>query len=277
MGLAVLHTLLFIVIAVAVIGGRVHADGLGPGPYHGYVAKDRWGRHVFHTGPYHLFIADGPARELAKFEGRPIRLNVTKMWQEVNPGGAVIEAIGEVVPSTPALIYEAVVVENRVRSGEGIELRLTVRNRSKKLVELKPWDLAVATVTNSLPTVPGWRDPDGRAYWYYGDGVSPRHDRTTFWKIGCHVTEVAWNPERFVAGGENVQVGNRQPSINGSDRPIILEPGGFVTFEMNFGEELPPGEYEALFYQPTGNFSSPAGPSSARIPFDIVKTSAMPP
>jgi hypothetical protein len=241
----------------------------GPGVYRGYVATDRWGQHVFHSGPYHLFMTDEVAEALAQYRGKPIELKVSCMSQPMNPGAGRICGFEQatVKGSDADLELSATLESAKVEQGQGVTVHLSVRNKSDDLVVVPTWPLALVLVTNApfSNDAIGYKDPDGYGYWKYKerylefgwprDGARPP-------TVACREIRLRWSPEYMAALGSRIR-------IHGDHAVTILAGGRFEATEI-IGKELLPGEYEVFFCMERDNFGAPAGPMSARLPFDVV-------
>lgn len=290
---------LFFLAAVEVLFPNIARAGyIGPGTYYGYVAVDRWKQDVFHTGPYHLFMSDEVARDLAQYRGKPLELNVTQVDQPMNPGGAMIRQIGKVAvkPGEPGLVLSLKPVSQKVEKGKGISVKASLRNESDRDIEIRTQSLALVLVTNKpFPnSAIGYKDPGGRAYWYYGSSYQsyekrPPHERLVLrpfsrkiappdtWeyrfvshRVACR--EIApWSGRQLIEQGEKIKPSKRGLMVNGS---VVIEPKGQFETTVTVGKELLAGEYEIFFHVNKGNLSYGPGPMSKRIPFDVVGSPA---
>ena len=263
---------------VAAVMGAALAEEIGPGEYQGYFTTDRWGRAVFHTGPYHLFVSDAAAAQLKGLTGTPLKLDVTDVDQPQNPGGACIERVGKVTKlPAPPLVLKATAKEQKVEAGRGVALELVVSNQSDRPLEVSPEQLALVLVTDSpFPnSAIGYEDPHDRAFWYYryayrdaarGEGKAP------VLQIACREVIPPWEPDVYARDGKGVRVGPEKPTHQdpGTYRPVILAPRGSFSFEYTVGTELPPGEYEVFLCNRGGNLSDVPGAVSERVAFDVV-------
>lgn len=252
--------------------------------YSGYMAKDRWGRYLFHKGPYHLLLSDEAAKKLKKFTGKPIEINVKEMYQLINPGGATIKTIKRVLIKgvLKNLKLSISSTETRVAQGKGVKLRLSLENKSKKTATFLPGTLALCIVTRDprRNDVIGYRGRGGRAYWYYTDTFF-RHDSfKNPERIACHRIILPITGKEIVDKGKRLQLtpekkvyknlyGVEPEAVSFHDSPVIIKPKGVFSTEYLIGTELPTGEYEIFLYVTNGNFSYPAAPMSKRLPFDV--------
>jgi len=252
------------------------AEELGPGVYFGYFNVDRWGQKVFHNGPYHMFVSNEVAKQLQTHTGKPLKLDVWKVHQPVNPGGGIVQGISSISATKhQGLVLDAASKSARRRQGKGLPVRLTVRNTSTENITLRPRDFGFVLVTNSpfSNDAIGYRDPEGRAYWYYQTSVVSLRGKRPPLRAACRQVLLPWTPQNYAASGQDVAVGRKTPTHHhpGVYFPLHIKPGGKFETTVVVGRELLPGEYEVFFYQPSGNFSHAAGPMSKRIAFEVVE------
>ena len=130
---------------------KADAENIARGSYHGYFNTTRWKQNIFHTGPYHLFVSAAVARTVEGLRQKPLKVEVTKMSQPINPGAGRIEEIGKVFENDgdPGLKLAVDPLARKVVQGKGLELKLTVRNKSHKPVTIRARQLAIVLVTDS--------------------------------------------------------------------------------------------------------------------------------
>ena len=219
---------------------RVQAEILGPGTYHGYFTVTRWGHKVFHLGPYHLFVSDSAAKVLKKHRGKPLELKVSKLSQPINPGAGLVDGIAELSEKGVArgLILSAILKSEKPLQAEGILLNLSLRNDSEKAITIWPSTLAIALVTDSPFSNKdiGYKDPDGRAYWYdsYTDHLFQKGKKPR--RIACRRIILPWAGKDLVSQGHNIRVADKDRGFRG---PIVIEPQGRFEAEYVAGSYCP--------------------------------------
>jgi len=253
-------------LALSFAGAGASAGELGPGVYHGYVAVDRWGQKVFHTGPYHLFLSDEVYEKLKDRTGQSLRLTVSQIDQPMNPGAGMIRAFSKVEEKGPSPNVEvtATCPRTRVKAGEGAELKIRINNIGTAPVTLFPGAFAAILVTRDGPSPKGYKDPDDGAYWYYqytyrghfGEEANPL-------RVACRRVILGPRVERMLVSGLVVLRGAR-----GWDK-VILPAKADLVFTARVGKLLPPGDYQVFAWYSTNNFSHSSGPMSSRIDIKV--------
>ncbi len=257
------------------LGSGSMAEELGPGVYFGYFNVDRWGQKVFHAGPHHLFVSEDVAAQLKTHVGKPLKLDVKDVYQPRNPGGGIIQKVSDVsTTKSSGLVLDAETDSHKVERGKGTPVRLAVRNGSSEEITLHPRSLAYVVVTRApFPNAAiGYKDPDGRAYWYYQTSMRSQGQGRPMLRSACRQVLLSWTPQEYAENGEGVRVGDRTPTHHapGVYYPLHMKPGGRFETTVIVGRELLPREYEVFFYQPSGNLSTEVGAISKRLPFDVV-------
>lgn len=263
-----------VVAACLALSCRVgRAEILGPATYHGYFARDRWGRNVFHLGPYHLFVSDDVAKTLAEHAGKPLEVEVTRMSQPRNPGAGMIMSVGRVAVKGAAsgLVLSARLNAPKVVEGEGVEFQLSVRNRSSAEITVDPRAFTVVLVTDTpfANSAIGYKDPEDRAYWYhrytYGriEFGGPRKPL----RVACREFRLGWKAQDLISRGKGITLAK---GIRGRNGWTTFAPGAVLEVKHSIGTELLPDDYEAFFYGATGNLSHTPGPMSSRVSFDVI-------
>jgi len=76
--------ILFFAVATALSGIR------SPGKYSGIVVFDRWDTCYLYSGTYLMYVSEAKKALLRKYAGRSIQLDVTEVFQPINPGDGLI-------------------------------------------------------------------------------------------------------------------------------------------------------------------------------------------
>jgi len=251
----------------------VQAEVLGSGTYHGYFTVTRWGHKVFHLGPYHLFVSDAAGKVLEKHIGKPLELKVSKVSQPINPGAGRVEEIADACEKGVArgLILSAKLKSKSVPQGQGILLHLSLHNDSEESITIWPGTLAIVLVSDSPFSNKdiGYKDPDGRAYWYYSYSYHPFTFGEKPMTIACREIILPWTAKDLVIHGHNIRVADEDRGFRG---PIVIDAKGKFEADYVAGKELLPDDYEVFFYITSGNLSSVPGPMSDRLPFDVIES-----
>lgn len=265
---------LFLVGALLASSHTVRAERLGPGTFNGYFHHYRWGTNVLHLGPYHLFVSDGVAKQLAEHRGKPLQVEVSEVSQPTNPGAGLIaevKSVKEIPCSLAGVSLVAKLDADRSVQGAGITVNLTVQNKSKESVTLRPEDMALSFVTDSPHPQQNadFKDPDDRAYWYYSYGyvdwdAAPRIEKV----VCCHEIILKELGKPLSSRGEKSE---EQDRGQGYATHVTIEPGGWHEAKYVIAKDLSPDQYELFCYVKTGNLSSQPGPMTERLPFDIVE------
>lgn len=244
---------------------------IAPGTYRGYFTRTRWKQTVFHTGPYHLFVADSAQKTIKNAWNKPLEIEVTEMSQPINPGAGLIEKIGSVTESSAAagLKLTAKLKASKVRQGEGIQLTLGLKNRADKSITIRASQLAVVLVTDSpfANSEINYKDPDDRSYWYYSyshRSIGPEAHRRL---NACREVIPPLTAKELVDDGQGMSLFNLNQDASAR---IVIAPGGSFSSKFVTGKELLPDDYEVFFLK-SGNLSYAPGPMSKRHPFDVVK------
>lgn len=259
---------LAIAIGLAATEG-LRAERMAPGPYNGYFSETRWGDQILHLGPYHTFVSEEAAKELARHKGKPLEVEVSDISQPLNPGAGMIRSVGEVKQhaSFPGLRIEAVVEIKKVKEGEGALVEITLKNETDEEIIIGSAKLAVVLVANSAANEKAieYEDPDDRAYWYYRYGFFSLGGKEKPRSILCHQVLLRWSDGKF----SGIEVDPARNRVMKGDR-ISVEANGTFSASYRAAKALPEGEYELFVYLTSGNLSSTPGPMSARLPFDVV-------
>ena len=230
-------------LLLAITSASCLAGSIGSGDYKGYFTKDRWGREVFCNECLVLFVSKDAARKLSPYAGRALLVKVAEMHQPMNPGGAMIRAIGpvSVLPSPVTLGLKP--RRAKVTQGQGLTLRLTVRNDEAKPLDLYSGMAKVALMTDSPSTKrpAGFIDPEDRAFWYHqntypGMPVEPALQMS----YGCRLIPI--NPTALSKNTHKVPSGS---DPTGLADVLTLEPKASCEGDVLIGKELPPGSYSA--------------------------------
>lgn len=252
---------------------NARAEIIAPGTYRGYFTTTRWDQAVFHTGPYHLFVADSARKSVDKLRHKPLEIDVTKISQPMNPGAGLIEEIGKVTEKGVAsgLKLTATLRSSKVRQGEGIRLTLGFENKSDKSIIVRANQLAVVLVTNSpfSNSDIDYKDPDDRSYWYYSYSYRAAVINAERLRIACREVTPLWTAKEFVERGSGIHLANANGDVTGR---IVISPDGKLSSDFVTGQRLLPDDYEVFFYLKSGNLSYAPGPVSKRLPFDVVKS-----
>lgn len=242
---------------------------LMPGVFEGYLREDRWGQKVFQTGPYGLFVADRVFEELRDRVGEPLALEVSDVYQPMNPGGGRIESVASVTDRPLATSIEVRVESSWVRPGEGVLVTLFVHNHAAPDLWWPPENV-VLVVTASKETVEA---EDRRASetvpgpevdrW---SEMSPWPYRSGFWAFLDPDEETLFLAARKIPiAWSEVELRHLDPC--GFPR---LPPGHTVVQETVAGADLPPGEYEIFAFWERPPFGdAPHGAMSNVVPFDV--------
>ena len=244
-------------LVLCVAGSMTRAEILGPGTYHGYFCENRWGQKVFHHGPYHYFVGDA-AKALEPHVGKPLEIEVLEMSQPMNPGAGLIQKVGKITEkeAVQGLTLTATLKSDQVAQGDGVTVRVTLRNGSAEEVEVRPRELAFMLVTDSPFSSDkiGYEHPEDRAFWYYSYGY------LSFGGDG---------------GAKVMRIACHQVDVLGKDKAIkSMKPKEVFEAEFTVGEKLLPDDYE-VFALLTPSYKSPlVGPMSKRLAFDVVAKEA---
>jgi hypothetical protein len=207
------------------------AEDIGPGTYHGSVATDRWGQHLFYDGTFTFYLSDAVAKQLAPFTGKRITVDATEVDQPMNPGGAMITRVGKVAEITPDPNLRLAV---QVKAGNEVTVTVTSPDGRRPQLQAGALRLVVATIGRYAQTPPGFQDPDNRAFWYYH--------------------EICWQ------GNTKLETACREIPLAESK-----ETGpGEEAFTTRVGDDLLPGEYEVYAYVMGKDY-----PQSSRVAFDV--------
>ena len=248
---------------------------LGPGTYEGQFTTDRWGQQVLHNGVSDLFLSDKVAQQLKVYEGKLLKVEVKKMYQPMNPGGGIIESIGNVVVKKETATSLKINIKTaKVKRGQGATLHLALQNVSKKQIEITPWELTLSIVTNKpfSNSDIGYKDPQDRAYWYYGSSVISKGKPDSWPRIAYREILLPWHPQQYAAQSLGVTVGPQTPTFKdpGTYNPLLIKPNGKLEFDITVGQELLPREYEVFFYLKSDSSDQQQGLISNRVEFDVV-------
>ncbi|PHR96629.1 MAG: hypothetical protein COA78_28580 [Blastopirellula sp.] len=264
---------LLLVILTLLSAETVSAEIIAPGKYHGYFETTRWKQTVFHHGTYHFFVSGSAAKQLEKYRGQPLEINVSKVSQPINPGAGLIQDIAVIKPKDTSgdLKLSLKLKTKKVVQGQGVSFHLSMENKSDHAIIILPYTLAVVLVTNSPFSNQeiNFEDPDDRAYWYYSYAYV---DFTRFGsinphRIACRQIKLSMTAAELVKHGEKVRLFTQDDSFDGK---VEIASGGNISVDFTVGKELLPDDYEVFFYQTSGNLSSVPGPRSKRHAFDVV-------
>jgi hypothetical protein len=231
-----------------------------PGKVKGTFTTDRWGRVIFsRNGTDVSFVSPAAAEALAKFAGQCVEINVGKWQQDMNPGGMMLDDVKSVEAITPSpdLVLKISPVSDKVEFGAGVTLKFSLENKSAKEQQLSVRRLLLCLATNKPVEPKGFRDPEGRAFWYHQEGM-----RKMSWAV--RDLPLALDAGKMLADGKKI----RRASREGDDNPILtVDAGGEYAVELTVARDLPVGEYEVFAVLPTKD----AGVMSARAAFDVVE------
>lgn len=120
----------------------VRAENIVPGAYYGAYHVDRWRQHRF--GEY-FFVSPDLSEQLRPVLHKPVRLEVAKVDQPINPGGAMFTAVEKVDLLPAPLKMSLRWVEPRdaagealrtVRLGEKAKIEVTIENSAGEEIEV---------------------------------------------------------------------------------------------------------------------------------------------
>lgn len=261
------------VLLAAALTHRSSAEWMPPRTYYGYFTADRWGQQVLFSGPYHLFVSDAVAKQLARYQGKPLELQISKIDQ-VSHDAHIVAAVDKVtlLGSFPGLRITANATSKTVRQGEGVRLRVTLRNDSKKEIILRPTSLELVVVTSDRApkSPPGYRGLSGTGYWY----VQDEYDRlnpdgsTTKFSFACHEVRNIFSDRDLAEKGKGISLADKYP-YTGSGA-VRIAPRGEFEADIVAATDLPAGQYEVFVCLSTGSFSQAAGPTSKRLKVDVI-------
>ncbi len=248
------------------------ADIISPGIYSGYFFVDRWGQAVLNHGSHYTFVSETMAARLRKHKGVPIKLNVTKILQPMNPGaGMITEAEDPLIEKSPLMNLKIRIEAKNtsVVQGRGIKLTVSCKNASQEQISVWPGALRVFLVTNRpFPNKAiGYKDPKDMAYWYY---QYVYHDFTHRRKltVASRGDRIPWSAKEMATHGKNLTT-KREPEKYG-DSVLVFGSGAEFRGKLVIGKKLLPREYEVFIYL---NSEFPC-PMSNRIAFDVVEEEA---
>lgn len=163
------------IFITTICSGTVHAEGVYPGEFRGTYHLDRWNQGRFG----YLFVAPELHERLQKTHGRPCILDVTKIDQPMNPGGAMATEIGEIryqsdIRSPVELCIQFDDESKAIKtltSDQTLQLRVTMTNRTAAAIPLAGGELLL-NVNFHYPSGAGTTDPMG--YWWSHNGMT-RH------------------------------------------------------------------------------------------------------
>lgn len=190
------------------------------GTFEGVYHRDRWG-----VGHFLFFIVHpGLHEKLAKYEGKLIRLKVTKGTQPMNPGPAIMLAVGEIkeLPQPP-LEIRTKTRPTKVTAGQPFQLMVEVTNRSE--VDSLLYPVHVLSTIRQPSLHPGQKPND--PYWMIKEYTVGQLS------IGCTRTQMgASEPFRGRA------------NLNGRSGRLLLPRGASYVWVTSFPKGVPPGDGE---------------------------------
>ncbi len=261
------------VLSLATIGQPLSADIVSPGDYSGYFFVDRWGQAVLNRGTSYTFVSDAIVAKLRKYEGKPIKLKVTKILQPMNPGaGMITEAEEPTRPTSPLenLQVKLEAKKTKVVHGRGIEIAISIKNPSKETISVWPGAMEVHLVTNRPfnNSEIGYKDPEDTAYWCHEyTFLNVASGRRL--NVACRADRVPWSAEDMAAHGKNLTVKRDWDRYGGN--VLVFGPGAEFTNTLIVGKEFLPREYEAFLYLRLDEDKDYPGLMSNRIAFDVVE------
>ena len=190
------------------------------GTFEGVYHRDRWG-----VGHFLFFIVHPDLHErLSKYEDKLIRLKVTKGTQPMNPGSAIMLAVGEIeeLPQPP-LEIRAKTRPSKVTAGQPFQLVVEVTNKSKDDSLLYP--IAV------LPKI-----------------------RQSYLQPGEKADDPSWLIKEYTVGQlsisvAEIQLGGWQPfqgraNLKGRGGQLLLSPGASDVWVTSFPKGVSSGDGE---------------------------------
>ena len=220
--------------ALAGSAGSLRAEHRIPGEYRGVVLFDRWDGCVLYDGVYLSYVAEAVKEELRPYAGRFVRLDVTGIFQPINPGDGRIEAFRNLVPYPGEARGAATEFhfETAARFGDdGPGVSIRAENAGRAPASVRTAELA-PTLWRKRGDEPSYLDPsDGpsavlitrHSFWGHGDDQQPVRSIRG-------VTNFV--PYAWTVGGEPLP------------ESFTLSPGESRRWTVTF--TLPPGEYEFL-------------------------------
>jgi hypothetical protein len=240
---------------------------------YGYFYTDRWGHDVLHAGPYYLTVTPNAAAALRKHAGKPLEVEIARIISLPDKRLAIdgLKGVKAVEPAPPLTLTLAIVsVSRTLAQGEGVTLRMTVRNDAGKPVDVRHGSLALVVVTDSPfeNEAIGYRDAEGAAYWYYrNQDVACRRVLVPLRADKVLSPKAVGTRAKPQASGKT---GAAAPGGAAGDRLALrLNPGESYEDTLVIGQELLPDEYEVFLCIAAGNHTFLPGPMSERLGFEV--------
>ncbi len=166
-GLLVLTTLVAALGVAVWPAGPASAESVAPGTYRGTYRVDRWGQRRFGF----LFVSPKLHGRLKPFAGAPLAIKATRIYQPLNPSGAMVTKIGGIEKLQSPLAMSIAWQEpkagptealRRVAAGGRVKLRVKATNRSGERQPLGKAEIYLVFHFHH-PSGAGTADPMG--YW----------------------------------------------------------------------------------------------------------------
>jgi hypothetical protein len=282
---------LFLLLVMLSVSFVARAEIMLAGTYYGRYAETQWGSKVLYNGAFHVFVSDDAAKVLEEHRGKLLKVEVSSVSQPINPGAGMIEGIHKVthVQAANGLELSAKVDASRVPQWDGITLRLSLRNISKKPIHLSSDDFAIVFATDSPGKMKGCQAPTDVADWdncysYYSSldqSMKHAHNRLLAQlgqaaltaefaplTIACHKIQLRslQMPLSFTKNSEPYPDGELR---FGKGASVRLAPKEVYEITYRVGTELPPDDYEVYVYRKSRNRSVDV--TSNRLSFDVIE------
>jgi hypothetical protein len=89
-------------LAIVLLASGAFAGIRGPGEYSGIVLFDHWDTCYLYDGVFLMYISNSVKEQVRKYEGRPIRIDATEVFQPINPGDGLIREFRSLRLITPS-------------------------------------------------------------------------------------------------------------------------------------------------------------------------------
>ncbi|UCG46707.1 MAG: hypothetical protein JSU94_14525 [Phycisphaerales bacterium] len=219
------------------------------GTFDGFYHRDRWG-----VGHFGFFIVRPDLHAaLGPYDGKPIRLEVTKGVQPKNPGPAIMLEIGSIEPLSPApLDVDISTIPCNLEPGAPFQLILNLTNTTEKTLTVPVSGVVVVLYGPSdlpgggEPNAPSWLVPE-----YTKAQMNVRYLRHI--QLGQVIAKTDQREYANLAHGSY----------------ILIDPNDRFPLVIFFDRGLDAGEYEL---QATVNGPRPGVPAYGGQKLDIPKT-----